>query len=325
MSKSKTNKTPKISVVMLNYNGLKYLKKTIPLILEFNYSNYEFIVVDNGSTDGSLEFIKSHRGIKLVQSPKLREKNFACNYAIEKAEGEYILLLDNDCEISEKKILHKLLDSYKFLDNAGVLSLAYFNAGEDFSKGYGGFVNRISYITMNRPLKLSAIKELNNIEIAFPNGLALFIQKSIWKKVGGYDDYLAFGGDDNDLGIKLSIFGYKNYLYAETLQKHIGMEERQDNLKYSLKFKEMFYAHLYTIVKNFTFFNMVITLFSHTVFIFLKSIKQSFQRKNIFLFISFLKGFYFFLKSLPIAMKKRKKIQSSRIVKRDIFFEIKSP
>ena len=45
---------PFISVVMLNYNGLRYLKTTIIPILNFTYPNFEFIVVDNGSTDGTL-------------------------------------------------------------------------------------------------------------------------------------------------------------------------------------------------------------------------------------------------------------------------------
>ena len=48
------DKKPLISIVMLNYNGLKYLKSTIHPILKLDYPNYEFIIVDNCSTDGSI-------------------------------------------------------------------------------------------------------------------------------------------------------------------------------------------------------------------------------------------------------------------------------
>lgn len=320
----KYNNYPLVSVVMLNYNGLKYLKRTIPPFLELDYTNYEFIVVDNGSTDGSVEFIKEFNEIKLIRSPRVREKNFACNYAVEKGKGKYIFLCDNDLLIKNKNIISDLLNDYNTLNKVGVLAVSFANEGENTTKGYGGYLG-FNFVKEIKYLDKISVKKLRHVKIGQPSGIGIFILKERWNEVDGYDSHLKFGGDDNDLGIKLWLMGYNNYLYSKTLQVHIGMRERADNDKYSLKWKEMFYAHLYTITKNYGFFNMLLTLFCYSLFAFLKSIKQSVQRLHIGPFLAFFQGYYLFIKNLRVAIKKRKIIQSKRIIKDDIFLKIKPP
>ncbi len=316
------DKAPQISVVMLNYNGLQYIKETILAVLRLKYSNYEFILVDNGSNDGSIEFIKKQRGVKLVQSPKHREKNFACNYSINRAKGEYILLMDNDVLIKNKKIITDLIERYK--KNTGVIGLSFHDIGFSTSQSYGSYLGYY-FINQNKNLILQDLRKYDFCKIGYPEGKALFISKFKWQKVEGYDDFLKFGGDDTDLGIKLWMFGYENILYSKSLQIHLGLPERQDNKKYALKWKEMFYAHLYTIVKNYSFFNMTLTIVVYSVFAFLKSLKQSIQRVHIGPFLSFFQGYCLFLKSLPIAIKKRKEMQLKRVIKEDVFLKIKPP
>ncbi len=310
---------------MLNYNGLKYLKRTIPQILKLNYPNYEFIIVDNGSIDGSIEFIKNFKKINLIKSPELRKKNFACNYAIKRAMGEYILLLDNDALIVDKNLIKNLIKQHNSLHNMGAISLAFYM--DEFSKKtdqYGGFLG-YNFMKYKKSLTGNLIKTFHNYDIAFPTGFGLFIKKERWELVGGYDEYLNFGGDDSDLGIKLILWGYKNRLYSKTLQIHIGMPERQDNKKYTLKWKEVFYSSLYTITKNYSFLNMSITLILYSLYAFPKSIKQSIFRFHLGPFFAFFRGYYLFLKNLSHALKERKKIQSKRKIKKDIFLKIKPP
>ncbi len=319
-----TDDSPIISVVMLNYNGLKYLERTIQPILELDYPNYEFIIVDNGSTDGSLEFINKFERIRLIQSPRLREKNFACNYAIKNAKGDYILLLDNDILIQEKTILNSLIVRCTICERVGSIGLSLIEEGYKKSKSYGQYMG-LYFTKETKKIDIKLISHYDNINIGFPSGGALFIKKFLWQQVGGYDDHLKFGGDDNDLGIKLWIFGFRNYLYSKSIQIHLGLPERQDTKKYSLKSKDMFYAHLYTIVKNYSLTNMIITLCCYSCFAFIKSIKQSIQRSHAGPFQAFFQGYYLFLRDLPIAIRKRKEIQSKRIIKRDIFLKIKPP
>ncbi len=108
MKKKKDRKLPLISVIILNFNGKSYLERTIPPILELRYPRYEIVVVDNGSEDGSLEYIQALERIRLLRSPRYREKNYACNYAIRESRGDYILLLDCDIILVDMELLSKL-------------------------------------------------------------------------------------------------------------------------------------------------------------------------------------------------------------------------
>ncbi|MFA5993197.1 MAG: glycosyltransferase [Candidatus Pacearchaeota archaeon] len=320
----KNKNLPKVTVVMLNYNGLNYLKRTVPRILNLDYPDYEVIIIDNGSTDGSIEFINNLKKVKLIKSPRVGEKNFACNYAVEQAKGEYILLLDNDLLIQNNQVIYDLILGATNLNNFGLYSLSFYNEGEAKSKYYGGFLGYY-FIKENKSLELSEIIKKDNITIGFPHGAAVFIKKKVWEEIWGYDEDLVFGGDDTDLGIKSWTQGYKNYLYSKTLQIHIGLPERKDNKKYSIKLKKMFYAHMYTVVKNYSLYNMIYTIIGISIFNFLKSIKQSMFRLKLGPFIAFFQGYYLFIKNLSIALKKRKEIQLRRVIKDDIFLKINPP
>jgi len=312
---------PLISIIMLNYNGLNYIKRTVPPLLELDYPDYEIIIVDNGSVDGSIEYIQSFKNIKLLKSPIIRAKNFACNYGVSHGKGEFLLLLDNDLLITDKRLLLDLYDMTDELDSVGCISLSNYNEGEKKTKNYKLKLGYY-FIKSLKKIDISEVKNFHGSLTAYPEGKGLFIEKKKWEEVGGYDVHLVFGGDDNDLGIKLWMMGYKCYLYARTLQVHTGMAEREDVRKYSLKWKEMFYAHLYTVVKNYSFFNMLLTLSGLSVYGIIKSVYFALKMKDTGPFLSFFTGSYLFVKNLPVALDKRKDIQKRRKIKEDIFLNI---
>lgn len=313
---------PLVSIIMVNYNGLKYLKRTIPLILKLKYENFEFIVVDNGSTDESIQYLKNYKNILLIRSPLDREKNFACNFATTFARGEYYLFLDNDIEIRSELLLKDLLNYYQNLDMVGCINLAYVDENKEKTKGYGNFFG-IFFEKQIPKLEAKEIKKLDKAIIGYPSGIGIFISKKNWNLFGGYDNFLKFGGDDSDLGIKLWQLGFKNYLYSKTLQTHIGLPEREDNKKYLLKFKETTYAHLYTILKNYSFLRGLITIIFYSIFAFLKSIKQSILRKEFKLIFAYFQSLFLFILSIPVALRKRDEFRKKYVLIQNNFLKIK--
>lgn len=313
----------KVSIIIPNLNGVAYLKKTLPHLLGINLTSCDVVVIDNGSVDGSVEYVKSIKDIKLVISPVKYSKNFACNFAISKSKGKYILLLDNDILIHDIEIIDNLIKYHSELDSVGSITLGYIDENEVLSKGYGGFFGYY-FSNENRYLSSDKIIELDKSKVGCPAGIGIFIKKATWEMVGGYDDYLMFGGDDNDLGIKLILSGLNNYLYSRTLQTHIGnVNKKKSNKDYRLRWKLLVCSYLYTMYKNYKFINLVIGVVCFTTFAFIKSVKQSIFRLSFSPLLSFFVGYYNFLNILPTAIKKRKIIQRSRVIKKDIFLQIR--
>jgi len=88
---------PLISVVLSVYNGEEYLAEAIESILAQSYKKFEFIVIDDGSTDNSLEIIKSYTDERIILiSRKNRGLVFSLNEGIKKAKGKYIARMDAD-------------------------------------------------------------------------------------------------------------------------------------------------------------------------------------------------------------------------------------
>ncbi len=102
---------PKISIIMSVYNGMPYLKKAIRSILTQTYKNFEFIIVDDASTDRSWEYLKSvkDKRVKPIKNKKNLGLAASLNIALAKSSGEYIARMDAD-DISLPKRLETQLE-----------------------------------------------------------------------------------------------------------------------------------------------------------------------------------------------------------------------
>ena len=98
--------TPLISIVMVNYNQEDYLKESIDSVIAQTYQNWELIIVDDGSTDASVEIIKSYEDsrIRPIFLKKNRHICYATNLGLSHICGEYVARLDSDDVWCEKKL-----------------------------------------------------------------------------------------------------------------------------------------------------------------------------------------------------------------------------
>src|SRR3990172_12355245 len=100
---------PKVSIVILNWNGLQDTLACLESLKAVDYPSFEIILVDNGSTDGSPEklasLVKGNPKVKLILSPKNLGFSGGCNVAIQRAldqGAEYVLLLNNDTHVNPR-------------------------------------------------------------------------------------------------------------------------------------------------------------------------------------------------------------------------------
>jgi GT2 family glycosyltransferase len=310
---------------MINYNGEKYLKRTIPPILNLNYPNYEFIIIDNQSSDNSLEIISRQKKIILINNEVKGSKNRALNLGIKKSKGEYILFLDNDVIIKDKDLLQDILESFFNFKKIGLITLTLQNEGEKKVALYGQYLKPITFTKQNKELDLVNIKEINGKNVVGVQGAAFFCKKIIFSKIGYFDEVIPFGGEDIDVGIRSILFGFQNLIYSNKVLIHIGMGERNDLKKNRSKYFKGFTGWFITIIKNYKFFNAIFLITFFSIFLFLKTIKSSIQKKDpLLIFLYFMIPLYIILNIKKIIFS-RNEIQSKRIIKEDVFLKIKPP
>src|SRR5437868_4668092 len=105
------NKKPLVSIIILNYNGKKWLEKCLPSWKKVTYPEVEVIVVNNGSSDDSAEFVKKKfPEVRLLDIQPNRGFAGGNNYGVKKAKGKYVLILNNDTTVMPD-ILDPLVDT----------------------------------------------------------------------------------------------------------------------------------------------------------------------------------------------------------------------
>lgn len=116
----------KISIIIPNYNSSKYINKCIDSILGQTYKNFELIIVDDMSTDDSVEKIKeySDERIKLIELTKKGYNGGTRNIGVENASGDYILFIDCDDWIYSKNSLKEIVRTIS-ISNADLIRLSY--------------------------------------------------------------------------------------------------------------------------------------------------------------------------------------------------------
>lgn len=261
----------KVAVVILNWNGVKYLKEFIPFLIKYSsINNVGLFVADNGSTDNSIEFLKTnHNEINLI----LLEQNFGFaegyNKALEKIDSEYFVLLNSDVEVTEMWLepLIKLLDSDTTIAACMPKIMDYYKRDYfEYAGAAGGFIDKYGYPFCRGRIFNEIEKDnaqYNNYESIFwASGACLFIRKEIYFKAGGLDADFFAHMEEIDLCWRIKNIGYKILFCPESLVYHIGGGTLSKNnpRKTELNFRNNLYL-LYKNLDNRNFYFLLIFRF----------------------------------------------------------------
>lgn len=246
-----------VTIVIPNYNGIAFLDACLRSLAEQTGVSAEIIIVDNGSTDGSLEFIREHY-------PECRliclEKNYgfcrAVNEGIKRAESPYVILLNNDTEVrpdfSEKLLAAIKEDKKRF--SCGAKMLQYQNrklldnAG-DFYCALGWGIAR----GKGRPAEQYAHGQKIFSSCA---GAAIY-RKELVEKLGGFDEAHFAYLEDMDLSYRAKIHGFYHWYAPEAEVFHMGSATSGSRYNH---FKVVHSAgnNVYLIYKNMPFLQLVL-------------------------------------------------------------------
>ncbi len=189
---------PNISIIILNWNGQKWLKACFASIYKQTKKNFEIILADNHSTDNSIEYTKENwPKIKIIKFSKNLGFAKGNNLAAKKARGEFLLFLNNDTKI-EKNFLEKLLLAFS-KNKADILVPQAFGYQKERvfpqNKPYLGLDHYSYPIFASCPF--------------YADGSALFIRKALFDKLGGFDENYFMFQEDVDLSWRARLLGAK--------------------------------------------------------------------------------------------------------------------
>ncbi|MCI6004212.1 MAG: glycosyltransferase family 2 protein [Blautia sp.] len=248
-----------VSVVIPNYNGIAYLDGVLSTLERQTMKNYEVIVVDNGSTDGSSSFVMAnYPWVHLIELPDNFGFCRAVNEGIRASRAPYVLLLNNDTEVSEdfleemasairrhKKAFSCAAKMVQFhdrdkLDDAGNY---YCALGWSYARGKGK--------------DICAYEKEEQI-FAACGGAAIYRRK-IFDKIGLFDEEHFAYLEDTDIGYRARIYGYENWYAPKALVYHVGSGTTGSRYNH---FKTRYSSrnNVYLIYKNMPFLQILLNL-----------------------------------------------------------------
>ncbi|MFK7807986.1 MAG: bifunctional riboflavin kinase/FAD synthetase [Saprospiraceae bacterium] len=220
-----------VGIVILNYNGRKWLEQFLPSVLATSYSNTTIYVADNGSTDDSLSFLS--KNYPTVQTIVMTENHgFAGGYnnALAQIENEdYFVLLNSDVEVTPQwidPIIH-LMEKDQQIAACQPKILSYKNkAMFEHAGAAGGWIDHLGYpFCRGRVFNVTETDEGqydDQSEIFWASGAAMFIRSGLYKKLGGFDASFFAHMEEIDLCWRIKRAGYKIMAVPESVVYHVG-------------------------------------------------------------------------------------------------------
>lgn len=208
------------SIIVIALNGLDYTKRCIESIRKYTKPSYELIVVDNGSTDGTLEYLKAQKDIKLITNDENVGAPFARNQGLQIASGEYIVFLDNDVVVTRNWL--DILISYSRNNH----ELGLIGPMSNYVSG-PQYVPDSNFEDLDAIHKFAGKFSLKNREKLSPANrlilFAMFAKRDVIEKIGGFDPlYGKWGFEDDDYCIRALIAGYKLAIAEDVFIYHKG-------------------------------------------------------------------------------------------------------
>lgn len=221
---------PKVAIVILNWNGVKYLRQFLPSVLSSTWPNLEIVLADNGSSDDSLAYVKGHfPSVRVIQNDKNYGFTGGYNKALEQVEADYLILLNSDVEVSDGWIepVISLMESDPMIAAAAPKIRAFAEKDHfEHAGAAGGFIDHYGYpFCQGRifyEIETDQGQYNQSKEVFWATGAALFVKKRCWVESGGFDDRFFAHMEEIDLCWRLKNMGYKVMYSAESEVFHVG-------------------------------------------------------------------------------------------------------
>jgi GT2 family glycosyltransferase len=219
---------PSVLVVVLNWNGWEETLTSVDSVLRLDYANLRVLVVDNGSTDGSIEHLRTIRDdrVELLELPENRGYTGGCNEGFRRAlvaGAHYVWLLNSDAVAEDTETLTSLVALAESDPKIGLVSPRLADPGE------GGRLNWCGSICSTDPLVKDMTEdpeEARRWVLEYPNagdvlGAAMLVKSSVIREIGMLDDGFFAYWEDTDYSYRSTLAGYRNLVAENCIIRHL--------------------------------------------------------------------------------------------------------
>ena len=310
---------PLVSIIILNYNGLRFVERCIRSVLSTDYPNFEVIFVDNKSTDGSPELVEKLFGeekrLKIVKNEKNLGFSGGNNRGIRIARGDYIVLLNNDTEV-RPDWLKQIIAVMEKRDDIGIAQpVILYMDSDNIIQTLGNNIDSILMVvkSVGKGKKFPAEKLCKMIKTSFPMGACIVLKRSLLKKIGLFDEKFFIYHDDIYWGLLTWLSGHKVATILTSVIYHYGRATIG-----RFKFKKIAYyntiSRLALILKIYNKLDIFVGLPSFIVLWYAYIAYKAMKMRAPKAILSVLKGYIWTIKNINHIIKERMKIKK-RITK----------
>ena len=199
-------KINKCSIVVCTFNRLNYLKKCLNSLLEIDFPEYEIIIVNDGSKDGTKKFLNSlnNKKIKILHHKYNQGLSAARNTGIKNSQYEIISFTDDDCLV-DKNWLKELIKGFRDKKIGFVIGQVFY-----INKDYKGYF----------PERL-----VSNLKAHWPIGCNIAYHKNVFKTCGNFDSFFfKYNNEDSEMAIRATSKGFSFNRSLQAIVYHQKMK-----------------------------------------------------------------------------------------------------
>lgn len=205
---------PKVSIILPTYNGAKYLSDSIESIINQTFADWELIIVNDCSTDNTLEIIQkfadNDKRIKIINNPVNKKLPASLNVGFSYAKGQYFTWTSDD-NLYKPEALKKMVQYLDLHPQADLISM-----NSDYIDENGNYQHNFADLFAYERVAANLLQH-NNV------GAAFMYRKEIADKVGLYDDF-TFCAEDYDYWCRIALAGNIEYTDDNIYQYRINFQ-----------------------------------------------------------------------------------------------------
>jgi len=211
-----------VSIIVLNYNGRHYLERCLPSINAQDYKQVEIIVVDNDSTDDSVNWLQQHHPhITIIQNSENFGFCIANNIGIRQSRGDYIILLNNDTEL-DSGFLSAMVATANSAEDVGMVASQILFDHDPTRLDSAGIEVDYAGMAWNRHLGLPVADEPTTpIDVFGPSAAAGLYKRAMLNQIGILDEDYFIYYEDVDLAWRAQKAGWRCIYQPQAKVRHI--------------------------------------------------------------------------------------------------------